>query len=135
MAIQITAYKYSLIGARTASNFARVSGPIFVRNLDCTEDSENVFRDCIAEHDLGLADCTHEQDAGVHCEGVALCTIFIHLHMIYIHIRTHMHILIIVEDKDIVLILLKEQMMLSTSLESIVTSSHNLHCRNLKKYL
>ena len=85
MAIQITTYKYSLIGARTASNFARISGPIFVRNLDCTEDSENVFRDCIVEHDLGLADCTHEQDAGVHCEGVALCTIFIHLCILYVH--------------------------------------------------
>ena len=110
-----------LIGVRTASNFARVSGPIFVRNLDCTEDSENVFRDCMIEHDLGLADCTHEQDAGVHCEGVALCNIYIHLCMIYIHvmyIRTHMYILIIVEDKFIVIFLLKEQLVLRKLFEN-----------------
>ena len=57
-----------------------------MRNLDCTADSENVFRDCMIEHDLGLADCTHEEDAGVHCEGVVLC------YFINLCINTHMYI-------------------------------------------
>ena len=45
----------------------RVDGPIFLDRLDCTAGDTALFQ-CESAF-RGLTLCTHEEDAGVHCEG------------------------------------------------------------------
>lgn len=67
-------------GARK-DTFTSGSGPIFVRTLNCEEQSMDVFEDCVVENDLGLSDCSHNDDVGVHCEGAS--SIFaLHVHIL-----------------------------------------------------
>lgn len=47
--------------------FASGSGPIFVKTLSCDDSVD--FRGCVVQNDLGLSDCDHNDDVGVHCEG------------------------------------------------------------------
>ena len=44
------------------------SGPIFLEQLDCSEDDSSVFG-CMTFTPLGLHSCDHSQDAGVRCTG------------------------------------------------------------------
>ena len=46
----------------------RVDGPIFLDRLDCTAGDTALFQ-CESAF-RGLTLCTHEEDAGVHCEGI-----------------------------------------------------------------
>ena len=48
--------------------FADGSGPIFVNTLTC-DNAVDLFRGCVVENDLGLSECDHSNDVGVHCEG------------------------------------------------------------------
>jgi len=53
------------IRARNRAYYSQGSGPIWVDQLDCTGNEDNIF-DC-KMNELGNHDCVHKEDAGVEC--------------------------------------------------------------------
>ena len=49
-------------------SFGRGTGPIFLDTLQCSGDEDQLL-DCEHVKPLGLVECDHSHDAGVHCEG------------------------------------------------------------------
>lgn len=57
--------------ARVNAAFGKGTGPIFLSLLDC-EGSEKGLLDCNKKASLGIARCSHSEDAGVVCPGIYL---------------------------------------------------------------
>lgn len=51
----------------TQRNFTSGTGAIFVSRLQCRPDGD--FSDCIVMNDIGLSECSHNDDIGVECQG------------------------------------------------------------------
>ena len=52
-------------------NFGIGTGPIFLGSLDCRRPDDNTLLNCTSFSPLGLPNCRHERDVGVHCEGIS----------------------------------------------------------------
>ena len=77
----VNVYFLFTTGGDTTPTFPPGSGPIFVDSLICNEESQTVIGDCVALNDIGLTDCSHQDDIGVQCEGVLanLVNLFVNL--------------------------------------------------------
>ena len=65
---------FLLLDGVPREDFPSGSGPIFVPNLKCpssvSQVDDDTYVECLNEVVLGLSECGHEDDIGVHCEGI-----------------------------------------------------------------
>ena len=52
--------------ASGGQTFSPGTGLIFLDNVDCTGDENNILLEC-AHQPIGTSDCSHSQDAGAVC--------------------------------------------------------------------
>nr|XP_055045874.1 deleted in malignant brain tumors 1 protein-like [Misgurnus anguillicaudatus] len=55
------------IEEKTGAYFGQGSGPVWIKDLDCSNTDKSTVRNCTSEP-WGVNDCGHEKDAGVICE-------------------------------------------------------------------
>ncbi len=57
--------------ARVNAAFGEGTGPIFLSHLTCGGSEEGLLS-CTSQAFLGIADCSHADDAGVVCPGIEI---------------------------------------------------------------
>ena len=59
--------------AYRGSFFGSGTGPIFIDNLDCSDENARLL-DCGYSAPIGIHQCDHSRDAGVACLGKIYCS-------------------------------------------------------------